>query len=103
MFIKLGGTSKCNRYMSNINEKDTDSLSNNSSDDSNQLQQEQQLITSFNDMVAYIETSYTSKIMSIFLTDAKMLIQSMIDEINMKRELELQKNKLDQIAEAKVY
>lgn len=99
MFLKLGGTEKCNRYSSNqeVNDIESNSLNNNNNKQPQQQQSEQELlnephlITSINDMVAYIETNYTSKIMSIFLSDAKTIVSSILDDINTKKENELKK------------
>lgn len=94
MFLKLGGTEKCNRYTSNqeVNDIESNSINNNKQQESEQeLLNEPHLITSINDMVAYIETNYTSKIMSIFLSDAKTIVSSILDDINTKKENELKK------------
>lgn len=91
MFVNLGGTSKCNRYKSNNDNQQEQEK------DQQEQQDSYQGITSINDMVAFIETNYTSKIMSIFLSDAKTTVEKIIEEINAKRELELKKTKLNQL------
>lgn len=87
-----------NRKLSTAENKTSDQKKQQTNQQSNQQsdQESHHSITSMNDMVAYIETMYTSKIMSIFLTDAKMTVSSIIDEMNAKKELEMKKNKLNQ-------
>lgn len=82
MFLNHGGTARCNRYSSK-----------NERNDSN-LEGEPTSVTSVNDMVEYLDTAYTSKIMTQFVADVKATVMSILSEMKAKAEIEDRAKKL---------
>jgi hypothetical protein len=86
MFLNHGGTARCNRYSSKT-EKNQSPLNGDPDD-------EPKSVTSVNDMVEYLDTTYTSKIMTQFVADVKVTVMSILSEMKAKAEMEERSKKL---------
>lgn len=87
MFIKLGGTANCNRYTCKEEGRSLGSTLEN-------LENDKKLITSVNDMIEYLETSYTSKITNYFIADVRETVMSLLREMNEKNDMENRNKKV---------
>jgi hypothetical protein len=72
-FVTLGGTAAMRRYKPHLRESDDGSLLCSIENDGDNCD-DVKLITTINDMVAFIETTYNAKLMKIFLNDVKNLL-----------------------------
>jgi hypothetical protein len=90
IFLNAGGTSHCSRYTF----KEENTSADHPIAGLDQFGNSFELITSVNDMAEYLDTAYTSKIMTQFIADVKATVMSILSENQAKAELEERKKKM---------
>jgi hypothetical protein len=87
MFLNHGGTVSCNRYSSKA-EMTSNQIGQSTPSPNPNLESEPTSVTSVNDMVEYLDTTYTSKIMMQFVADVKVTVNSILSEMKAKVEIQ---------------